>query len=162
MIDIYIGSLTEPDYLFHDDQIYDVSSARSVSIVGQELGIDTLTAVVADSFENITNVVVVCSSDNYEIQLSDGQIYALDVEEVNEVSNLILLPEGTPIWYYRDNVLIGKFYLNSVKRLGKNKYELDCVSVVGILDKMRHSGGLFLGAKFGDVLKDILRRRGET
>ena len=52
---------------------------------------------------------------------------------------------------------MGKFYLENVQRQGRNKYKLNCVSAIGLLDRMQHGGGLFLSSTVGDVISNIIR-----
>lgn len=156
MIQIYIGSLTEPDYVFTDDNIYSVSSTQSVALVGQELSIDTFTPVVLDSEESTKDIFLFRSADGKTIRLLDGANFAIDVMDAETPSLLIDIPNYTPLWYYRDNELIGKFFIETVNRLSKKKYQLNCVSTIGRLDKMYHGGGLFQVSTFGAVLQHIL------
>lgn len=156
MLEIYIGSLETPEYYFDDNTIYEAPSVQSVSIIGNELSVDTFTPVVSEQRERSTNIAMFRSSDGKGIRLSNGAMYVFDVQESENPSELITIPEWTPVWYYRNGDLVGKFYLRKVKRVGRSKYQLDCVSAVGRLDKMEHGGGLFLATTFGDVLENIM------
>lgn len=71
-------------------------------------------------------------------------------------TSLTGLPYGTPVFYYHDEVLIGKFYLNTVARSGRDNYDLSCVSGVGLLDAVQHYGGLYAGETVEEVLDDII------
>ena len=153
---IYIGSLEEPDFFFDNELIESSPVHQAVALVGQELSIDTFTPIVRESDVNALNAILFRSSDGKVIRLSNGQLYALEVTERAEPSPIIDIPDGTPAWYYHENELVGKFYLETVKRVGKTRYQLNCVSAIGRLDKMDHGGGLFLQATFGDVLRHIL------
>lgn len=86
-------------------------------------------------------------------------IDTLDVE-VRSTSSLAELAYGTPAMYYHGDTLIGKFYLESVKHTGREKYSLSCVSAVGLLENATmHYGGLYTtqsGDTVGSVLKDII------
>lgn len=153
---IYIGSLSEPSYYFENDSILSANVVQNVSLVGQELSIDTFTATVQDDLNNLVDVYHFRSSDGKEIELAEGDIFALDVGTDPRVSDLINLDYETPVWYYQDNTLIGKFYVESVRRTGKNAYELNTVSAIGLLDTKMHGGGLFLASTFGAVLSHVL------
>lgn len=153
---IYIGSLEDPDYYFENDQIERASGVQAVALIGQELSIDAFNPIVADNPDNGLNVLLFRSSDGKVIELADGQIYAIDVTQSAEPSGLINIPDGTPVWYYHEDALVGKFYLQSVKRLARNRYQLHTVSAIGRLDKLYHGGGLFLASTFGEVLRHIL------
>lgn len=153
---IYIGSLDQPTYYFENDQIEKAAGVQSVALIGQELSVDEFNPIVADNPDNGLNVLLFRSSDGKVIELADGQIYAIDVTQSPEASSLIDIPDGTPAWYYHKDALVGKFYLQSVKRLARNRYQLHTVSAIGRLDKLYHGGGLFQASTFGDVLRHIL------
>ena len=153
---IYIGSLTNPDYYFENDQITLCPTAQAVALVGQELSIDVFSPVVSDSEENLLDILHFRTSDGQEIQTGVGQIYAVDTANSGTGSDLINLEYGTPVWYYHNGELVGKFYIDTVKRQARNKYQLNCVSAIGLLEKKRHGGDLFTASTFGTVLAHIL------
>ncbi len=63
---------------------------------------------------------------------------------------------GAPvIWTHRGNLML-KQYLESVKRTGKYKYLLSCVSGIGLIAKSRHYGGLYENVPFSTVLADVI------
>lgn len=159
-IKIYVGSLDNPLYVFDpkDDPecILESKSVQKVSLAGKELTIDTFEPVVQDKIENLIDVYHFRSNDGREIETATGEIYAIDVDDAVHASELISLEYGTPVWYYRDNDLVGKFYVSNVDRIGRNKYRISCVSVIGLLDKMYHGGGLFVASTFQTVLNHIL------
>lgn len=66
------------------------------------------------------------------------------------------LPYATPIWYYVDDVLMGKFYSKRVVRSGKSWFDVQAVSAIGVLDGQTHNGGLYSGVSFPDVAADII------
>lgn len=154
---IFVGSLTNPAYTFENDDLRGACpTSQAVALVGQELSIDVFTPTVADTEEHVKDIYHFRSADGREIQLADGSIYTLAVTDNPAGSDLINLPDGTPVWYYHEDKLVGKFYTDSVPRLGKNKYKLSCVSAIGRLEKKYHGGGLFLSTTFGAVLAHIL------
>lgn len=152
---IYIGSLDTPDYTFNNDSTFSVSIGQKVSLVGQELSYDTLTVQVADDYNSLVQAYRFRSSDGEQIVDGLGELFAIDVNGV-AVSGLLDLEYGTPVWYYNEDDLVGKFYLDSVTREGRNLYKLECVSAIGLLDKLQHGGGLFVQSTFGAVLAHIL------
>jgi hypothetical protein len=157
MLQIYIGSLDNPSFYFEDEDIFEAPSTQSLSLIGQELSVDTFSPIVADRKGSEKNVLLFRSSDGKVIECSDGELFAVDVEESSHPSELVILPSGTPVWYFQNRELVGKFYLENVTRTGKTKYQLNCVSLIGRLDKMQHSGGLYFNTTVGDVIKNILR-----
>lgn len=153
---IYVGSVDEPLFYFDDDTIYAAGTAQAVALVGQELSVDTFSPIVRDETGDTLDVTLFLSSDGQPIQLAGGTLYAIDVEKSAEPSPIVNTPEGTPVWYYHEDELVYKGYLESVKRVGRTRYQLNCVSAIGRLDRMQHGGGLFPTATVGDVLDNIL------
>ena len=153
---IYVGSVEEPLFYYDDDIIEAAGTAQAVALVGQELSVDTFTPIVRDETGDTLDVTLFLSSDGKAIRLANGQLYALSVEKSAEPSPIVNTPEGTPVWYYHEEELAYKGYIKSVKRVGRTKYQLNCVSAIGRLDRMQHGGGLFLTATVGDVLGNIL------
>ena len=153
---IYVGSLQEPTYYFENDQISMCPSSQAVALVGQELSIDIFNPVVADNEDNLFDILHFRSSDGEEIQTGVGEIYALDKEENASGSDLINLADGTPVWYYHNGELVGKFYVDTVTRQARNRYRLNCTSAIGRLQKKYHGGGLFQATTFGAVLQHII------
>lgn len=72
------------------------------------------------------------------------------------IDQLRLLPFGTPVWHYNNGSLIRKFYIRSVERQTKTAFKLDCISVIGILDKQYHTGDLYRGKRFDELMAELL------
>ena len=155
---IYIGSLVSPDFYFENDSIMSANVVQNVALVGTELSIDSFTPVVMDNEDSLHDLYRFRSSDGQEIQTGIGELFCIDVDSGTNVSDLIYLDNGTPVWYYQDDTLIGKFYVKSVDRVGRNQYQLNTVSAIGMLDEMEHGGGLFTTTTFGAVLTHILAK----
>ncbi|MCI6177001.1 hypothetical protein MR772_10815 [bacterium] len=63
---------------------------------------------------------------------------------------------GAPVtWTHKGKIVLRQF-LESVKRTGKYKYLLSCVSGVGLIAQSRHYGGLYSNVPFSTVLSDII------
>lgn len=153
---IYVGSLSQPDYVFENDMIRSAGLVQNVALVGQSLSIDTFTPVVSDSYDNVADVVHFRTGDGREILTGDRKVFAVNVGSGTDVSDLIRLPYGTPVWYYQEDTLVGKFFVENVERVGSNAYQMNTVSAIGILDRLYHGGGLFTATTFGAVLTHIL------
>ncbi|MBR2832067.1 MAG: hypothetical protein IKE57_03970, partial [Oscillospiraceae bacterium] len=52
---------------------------------------------------------------------------------------------GDAVTYLRDGTLFGKFFLRTLERVGKNRWKIDAVSAVGLLDGTKHYGGVYDG-----------------
>lgn len=72
------------------------------------------------------------------------------------IERLRTLPFGTPVWHYRDGRLVYKFYVKEIIRNSKIEFELSCVSVIGLLDKSSHVGGVYTGQPVSEVLAEII------
>ena len=153
---IYIGSLDNPSYYFENDRITEAEAVQNVSLIGQELSVDTFTPTVQDDMTNLISAEIFRSSDGQYIYTAIGEIYAVDVDDSIFASGLIQLDYGTPVWFYQNDTLVGKFYVESVRRTGANSYQIQTVSAIGLLNSMYHAGGMFMGTTFGVVLAHIL------
>lgn len=69
---------------------------------------------------------------------------------------------GTPVEYYKDDELQGRFYLESGARIGRDLYEFHCVSAVGLLIRIPHEGGVYENAEttVGDLVRSIFAKIG--
>ena len=155
---IYIGDLDDPDFYFENESIMSANVVQNVALVGTQLSVDSFTPVVMDDEDNLHDIYHFRSSDGQEITDAVGEIFCLDRSEGTNLSPLVYLENGTPVWYYQEDILIGKFYVKSVERVGRNQYQLNTVSAIGMLDEMDHGGGLFTASTFGTVLQHILAK----
>lgn len=151
---IIIGTnIANPLYTFTNATVKTISCVLSSALVGDELAIDQLMPVVYSAAyirvkfipKNSTGLV---TADGYDFLCYPGTGY------------LDKLPYGTPIWYYSDDVLIGKFYSQRVVRTGKTWFDITAVSYIGILDGQRHYGGIYTGQTFQTVAAEIIGNSG--
>ena len=63
---------------------------------------------------------------------------------------------GAPVVWNHRGQLVLKQFLESIRRTGKHKYLLSCVSGIGLINKIRHYGGLYENVHFSDILADII------
>ena len=63
---------------------------------------------------------------------------------------------GTPVNYYKDNVLQGKYYLESVKQTFADQWEYSCISPIGLLDNSYHYGGVYTSKIASELIADII------
>lgn len=119
------------------------------SIAGDELTIDTLDVTVK-SFD--TQFFPLTDSDGYLLCDSNGH-FLVARPRLDDLTQYVY---GEPVYYYHDDVLIGKFFLSSVMRVGLIHYKLSCISGVGLLDNTQHYGGMYTGQALSDVVADII------
>ena len=63
---------------------------------------------------------------------------------------------GTPVTYYYNGVLQGKYYIHNVQRLSVDHFRLSAYSAVGLWASIQHLGGLYDGETVGEIIADIL------
>ena len=82
--------------------------------------------------------------------------FEVEVWNYDSGKNMDSFTYGAPvIWNHRGKLVLTQF-LESIRRTGKHKYLLSCVSGIGLLTKSRHYGGLYENALFSDVLAEIV------
>lgn len=145
---VVIGDPDEPMLVFENDSIESITEDTAVAIVGDELSVDQFTPAVryrvflryvfspADYAQFITrNGLIMCCHYSYDIRK---------------------LPYATPVTFYSNGKIRGKYYSETVDRLGRDQYGLNAISAIGLMDKQRSVGGIYSGQLFSEVLQDIL------
>lgn len=117
------------------------------SLTADELSVDTLTAVVRD-YDMETRILAAQG-----VLVSTGGILLV---AKRDRYGLTRYTYGAEILYYHGDNLIGKFYLQTIKRTGKNEYQFNCISGVGLLLTDYHYGGLYTGQTMAEVVADII------
>ena len=140
----------------YDGKVYadgDIASAtgyRKSTIVGDELVYDTFEAEVWDYAYAL--LMLADSGPSFAMMNADGRfmISRLSSKPVDSFTY------GAPVtWTHRGKLMLRQ-YLESVKRTGKYKYLLSCVSGIGLIAKSRHYGGLYENVPLSTVLADII------
>lgn len=129
-----------------NDNLMSASLYVSDSLTSESLGVDTLTFTVRDY------------SAQTRLLAAEGMLVAAGGYLLTAVGNkqgIFSYDYGTPIYYYRDDTLIGKFYLEKIIRVGRYEFQFECVSAVGLLLNENHYGGMYDGVPLSTVLADI-------
>lgn len=63
---------------------------------------------------------------------------------------------GEVVYFYHSGSRVCKFYLESIKQVGKWDWTFNCISPVGMLITSDHYGGVYTGQKAKDVIADII------
>lgn len=149
---IVIGSDDDPIIEFDNAHIKSVESQTAVSLIGDELFIDQFLPVV-DYEVWIPYVLRSTEGNNVHLRLrsSDGKV-------LTSCQNYDLrqLPYGTRIMYYSDDRAVGEFFCKKVERTGMREYKISAMSAIGLMDKQIHKGGIYRGATFADVVREIV------
>lgn len=147
------NKFTYSSYTFDDSVIVSAEIATEQSLLSEHLSADTLTLFVR------------CSDTG------DQKLYTVFMEWYHTVNdegyvirtgNLADYTYGTPIFYYRDNVLYGKFYVTEITRVGDELFQITAVSAIGMMAYMTHKGGVYTAARAGTIINDIMSGTGFT
>lgn len=69
--------------------------------------------------------------------------------------NIVVFTENAPLQYYRENLLRSTYYVQSIKRIGGDKYTISADSAMGLLMKRLHVGGIYTGQTVKEVVNEI-------
>ena len=131
----------------------DVESAVAYcksTIVDDELTYDTFEAEVWDYAYAL--LMLADSGPSVNMMNSSGR-FMLARQSRNDLTDFTY---GAPVtWTHKGKIVLRQF-LESVRRTGKYKYLLSCVSGVGLIAQSRHYGGLYSNVPFSTVLSDII------
>ena len=151
---IIIGDPAQPEYEFLTDRlntdIKSLSGRTAVDIVGEELTIDDIRAVVK---QEVGGVQLISPVDYDGAESSDGLLLSTSKPEGKD---LMTLPYGSVMRVYRDGALLAKLYTEKVARQAKNSYEITTISAMGLLEKVVHDGGVYTGQTFSAVVAEII------
>ena len=125
-----------------------LTTVLSSSMVGDQISVDQFLPGVED---RSTIRVLFAPKGKSGLRTADGKLFA-----VFPRSDLTTIPYSTTVWYFRDTTLIGKFFVKSIDRVNKTHYDITAVSQIGILDGLRHYGGIYAGQTFDEVLSQII------
>lgn len=69
--------------------------------------------------------------------------------------DIVVFTENAPLQYYRENILRSTYYVQSIKRIGGDKYTISADSAMGLLMKRLHVGGIYTGQAVKEVVNEI-------
>lgn len=109
--------------------------------------------------DHIEAPVSMQSVDLIEKELSIDTFTPIVYYEGNDYTTLRTLPFGTPVWYYVNDILQYKYYIDKIVRQSKTAFKLNCISQVGLLDKNYHVGGVYNGRSFKSLVRELISRK---
>lgn len=152
---VVVGDLEDPYFVFDNHDIVSVEGLMSCAIGGENLAIDTLAievnAEAADLM--IFKPKKQGNTEYFGIETASEEILAGHFNNNGTISDL---EYGTPVYYYIGEDPICEFYIDTVERVQKSIYKLNCMSLMGIFDKQSSYGGVYFGETFENVVKEIL------
>lgn len=143
---IVIGDLNNPIFVFENDQLRQVDVVLRSSYSGDELAYDQLNAstFAGEAWDLASNE----GDDLYSSE--DFQLVSSPADITGDI------PAGTPVRYYVNDNLVGKFYAQPATRENRLVYDITAISAIGLLSKQAHKGGLYNGETFAEVATDII------
>jgi len=133
---------------FNDKNIISGQCNTQHALNGESLAIDTLVFQAWTGQEPQGFIL----ADYKKLKTADGLIFRVLTDNVNP-SNLAI---GTPLMYYFNDALIGKFYIDKINRNNNDTYTFNCISSVGMLERDKHYGGIYTGQTVKSVLQGLL------
>lgn len=153
--EIKIGALDAPLFEYDNESIKEQNISQAAGLIGQELSIDNITMTIRAKYEETHDIEMYVPKDAEGIVTADGSYLATGDSKGPHISELVNVPYGTPLYYYSNDALVGKFYTTPVERISKEDYKLYGISAIGLLDKMESGGGL-LNCTFAEAVAIVL------
>ena len=136
------------DPTLDDNRLESLELALGNSIVCDSLSVDV---AEAELYSKALLPMAFSSEDKAVFTTTDGSAFC-----VRSGKDLRTIPYGTPVEYYRNGKLAGKFFKQSIQRTGKTAFKLSAASSIGLLEYLQHRGGLYRNVPFETVLAEIL------
>lgn len=138
---------------FTVDRIRDSTVVLKESLIGDELQHDEVNAKL-----DLTSLVptIFCPAGTDGLLTTDEKLLGVRPWVrllVNDPANYTY---GAAVLCYWKGDLLGRFYMTSMLRVGKELWQITAVSPVGLLGKQRHYGGIYRGETFEAVTADII------
>lgn len=98
------------------------------------------------------------SGNEYQITsliADELQADTIELEVKCSDKNIVVFTENAPLQYYRENLLRSTYYVQSIKRIGDDKYTISAGSAMGLLMKRLHVGGIYTGQTVKEVVNEI-------
>lgn len=118
------------------------------NLIGDALMVDSMTAVVRDY------------SPQSRLVAADGMLAGADGMLVGAVYSKERLDKtlhyGDLALCYHENTLVGKFRVETIKRVSQYGWQVEGISDLGLLETSYHYGGIYTGQTLGEVLGDIV------
>jgi len=146
--EIFIGDVNSPLFYFTNAEIVSSSGDYTVDLVANELSIDRFTPVTHYKYYAR---MALQPTDHDALETTDGFVLC-GFYNANPADT----PYGTECWHYVNGVLSRKLYVDYVRRVAKDQWEINAISIIGILDVQPHRGGVYTGETFAEVLTEFI------
>ena len=98
------------------------------------------------------------SGNEYQITsliADELQADTIELEVKCSDKDIVVFTENAPLQYYRENLLRSTYYVQSIKRIGDDKYTISADSAMGLLMKRLHVGGIYTGQTGKEVVNEV-------
>lgn len=133
---------------YTDESLGDLDCFIGDALAADELTVDTLNATVYD-YSTVPRLLtykgIIVAAEGLPLA---GRIDDLRLDQKQQY--------GEVVEYHHNDDLIGRFYLESIKRVGQHAYQLNCLSGIGMLLTSDHYGGIYTGQTVEEVVSDIV------
>ena len=138
---------------YENKQIVSGTVVMVQSLDGNELQYDTLDAELEFG---VSAPTIFKPKDADGILTSEFELLGVKPIVRILVADPSLYKYGEEVIYKHNGVLVGKYYMTSITRVAKTRYQITCVSPVGILSNSKHYGGMYNGIGFADLIGEII------
>lgn len=147
-----------PKYFFHQDVVaYNkiVITFRKTNIPYRYLRIFFIEDGVVREFykDELKNLKVIEEASSTTENLS---INTLNIELISKTDVGVLFQRTLPMRLYRDNKLIGAFFIEEAEKKNDNIYKIDTVDYIGLIENEKYMGGMFTNISVANIVADIL------
>lgn len=141
-------------WTFDDDSIFNIQYTNTVDVTGAELTIDTLEVRVVSPVGGTQ----LLSYDGFNLEASGGEILCSSDESGDPAISDATY--ATPVLYYKDNVLIGKYFVSSITREQRDIYVIHAISTIGLMSRRWCEPKLFAHVSLASALTHIIGASG--
>ena len=143
--------------------VYDVVNLpniyRTVSLLSDSLAYDTFHFKV--KVAGSSGIQKLLTSDGKWVHTSDNRGVVLGASEPSTDTDFIDFDYGEPVYVLEDGVQKALFYLLNIEPAGASDegieiFSVSCISVVGMLSRISHRGGIYAGTTAGTIISDIM------
>lgn len=92
-----------------------------------------------------------------EVSLPSSALGSSTISVTVKCSNpsIVDFQRNDPLLYTRDGHLPARYYVQSIRRVGSDRYVISATSIVGLLEQMAHRGGIYTGQTVQEVVSEI-------
>lgn len=147
---LVLGDAAAPIAVFAMAEIESITGQVGVDMVSDTLSIDTMDPTVRYRY----SAPQIYAPSGYDaIYTTDGYVYFGHFTGTNLAADV---PYGTPLTYYKDGRLQGRYYVEQIERVGADKWSITGMSLIGLFDTQIHVGAIYNGQFFAEVLAQII------